>query len=285
MVIKLGVHVSISGGISNSVSNATSIGCSAFQIFTRSPRQWSTKEISLNDSNLFKEQLKKSGIDPGCVVVHMPYLPNLSAPNSPMYDKSVNVFMDEIKRCDLLGIKYLVIHLGSHLGDGKNKGISQLVNACNKVLSSLKNESNVKILLENSAGQKNSIGSKVEEITEIYDKLEKKYFGLCVDTCHLFASGYDLSKSDSIDDLIQLINSNIGIKNLKLFHLNDSKGELGSNLDRHYHIGLGKIGIDGLRYLINNEKLKEIPFIMETPVDNLRKDIDNIQYVKNLVSS
>ena len=287
MVLKLGVHVSISGGISNSVDNALKIGCSAFQIFTRSPRQWKTKELTPNETEMFKEKLDNSSIGPESVVVHMPYLPNLSAPTSEMYEKSILVLTDEITRCNLLGIPYLVIHLGSHLGQGPKNGINQLVNACTKSLQSYSDrglpKNRVKILLENSAGQKNSIGSQIEEIQSIFNILGKNDYGLCIDTCHLFAAGYDLSSETGVSTLIEQIDSHLGTENIKIIHLNDSKGDLGSNLDRHYHVGLGKIGESGLRHLVNYKKLNKIPFIMETPIDAVRNDIDNIEFVRNVL--
>ena len=287
MVLKLGVHVSISGGISNSVDNALKIGCSAFQIFTRSPRQWKTKELTPNETEMFKEKLDNSSIGPESVVVHMPYLPNLSAPTSEMYEKSILVLTDEITRCNLLGIPYLVIHLGSHLGQGPKNGINQLVNACTESLQSYSDrglpKNRVKILLENSAGQKNSIGSQIEEIQSIFNILGKNDYGLCIDTCHLFAAGYDLSSETGVSTLIEQIDSHLGTENIKIIHLNDSKGDLGSNLDRHYHVGLGKIGESGLRHLVNCKKLNKIPFIMETPIDAVRNDIDNIEFVRNVL--
>ena len=289
MVLKLGVHVSISGGILNSVDNALKIGCSAFQIFTRSPRQWKTKELSLSETDMFKEKLGNSSIDPESVVVHMPYLPNLSAPTSEMYEKSILVLTDEITRCNMLGIPYLVIHLGSHLGQGTKKGINQLVNGCTKSLQSYNDlglpSNRVKILLENSAGQKNSIGSQIEEIQSIFNILGKTDYGLCIDTCHLFAAGYDLSTESGVSTLFEKIDSQIGIETIKIIHLNDSKGDLGSNLDRHYHVGLGKIGENGLRYLVNYKKLNKVPFMMETPIDSVRNDLDNIEFVRNVLGN
>lgn len=285
--IKLGVHVSISGCLSKSVDKALNIGCSAFQIFTRSPRQWKTKDIPLEESELFIKKLKETSINFDSVVVHMPYLPNLSAPKSEMYQKSLKVFEDEINRCNLLQIPHLVIHLGSHLGQGSQNGISQLIYACNTALNNYSDlnttKNTVKILLENSAGQKNSIGSSFDEIAEILDRLNSSDFGLCLDTCHAFAAGYDLSTESGIIKLMDIIANKIGLNRLKIIHLNDSKGELGSKLDRHYHIGLGKIGEDGFKFLLNNKKLHHIPFIMETPVDDVRTDQDNIEYVKNLL--
>ncbi|MDN5867894.1 MAG: deoxyribonuclease IV [Candidatus Nitrosocosmicus sp.] len=280
--------MSISGGISNSVDNAVKIGSSAFQIFTRSPRQWKSKELTPDESDTFKEKLGNSPIGPESVADHMPYLPNLSAPASEMYEKSISVLTEEITRCNILGIPYLVIHLGSHLGQGPKNGINQLVNACTKSLDAYNDlglpRNIVKILLENSAGQKNSIGSQVEEIQSIFDILGKNDYGLCMDTCHLFAAGYDLSNESGVSALFDNIDSHLGVENIKIIHLNDSKGDLGSNLDRHYHVGLGKIGVSGLRYLVNYKKFNKVPFIMETPIDSVRNDVDNIEFVRNFVN-
>ncbi len=286
MALKLGVHVSIAGGISNSVTNATSIGCTAFQIFSRNPRQWKAKVLGDDEVQRFKEDLIQSSINPDSTVVHMPYLPNLSAPHSEMYEKSVTTLTDEITRCNSLGIPYLVIHLGSHLGKGEKNGISQLVNACQSAFQVYKDigssKNSVKLLLENSAGQKNSIGSKIEEIQLILELLGTSEYGICLDTCHLFAAGYDLSDDEGINKMLDLVEKCVGIQHLKLIHLNDSKGELGSNLDRHYHIGMGKIGENGFKALINDKRLENMPFIMETPIDSIRGDKENLDHVKQL---
>jgi len=286
MTLKLGVHVSISGGISNSVINATSIGCTSFQMFSRNPRQWKAKVLGDDEVMRFKEDLRQSSINPDSTVVHMPYLPNLSAPHSEMYEKSVMTLTDEITRCNSLGIPYLVIHLGSHLGKGEKNGISQLVNACQSAFQVYKDKrsskNSVKLLLENSAGQKNSIGSKIEEIQLILELLGTSEYGICLDTCHLFAAGYDLSGDEGINKMLDLVEKCVGIQHLKLIHLNDSKGELGSNLDRHYHIGMGKIGENGFKALINDKRLENLPFIMETPIDSIRGDKENLDYVKQL---
>jgi deoxyribonuclease IV len=285
--IKLGVHVSISGFLSKSIDRALDIGCSAFQIFTHSPRQWKTKDITTGESDLFIKKLKETPINFDSVVVHMPYLPNLSAPESDLYQKSLKVFEEEITRCNILQIPHLVIHLGSHLGHGSKNGISQIIHACNTALDNYSDlniaKNIVKILIENSAGQKNSIGSSFDEIAEILDRLNSSSFGLCLDTCHAFAAGYDLSTENGTIKLLDGIANKIGLDRIKVIHLNDSKGDLGSKLDRHYHIGIGKIGEECFKFLLNNKKLYHIPFIMETPIDNVRTDHDNIKYANKLL--
>jgi deoxyribonuclease IV len=298
MNIRVGFHVSIAGGISNSVDNALKIGCSAFQIFTRNPRGWAAKPLVNEDVMKFRAKLAKSPISPEAVVVHMPYLPNLAAPDGELYKKSVDTLAGEVQRCSTLGIPSLVIHLGSHLGKGTEEGISQLVKACNYALENYgkdtssyvqskqktKKNAPVRILFENMAGQKNSIGSKFEEIRLLLDKLKPKgSFGVCLDTCHVFASGNDLRKERDVEKMLNHFDSTVGLKELKVLHLNDSKGDLNSKIDRHEHIGLGKIGRAGFAALLQHKSLRNLPMIMETPVDKQRSDVDNLKAVLDLL--
>jgi deoxyribonuclease-4 len=286
MTLKVGFHVSISGAISNSIDNATHIGCTAFQIFSRNPRGWSAKPLDTDDVKLFHTKLKSSGIDPASIVVHMPYLPNLAAPDGETYNKSVVTLADEIKRCNTLGIRYLVVHLGSHMGAGQRKGIEQIVKACASARDSYKKDNNtqdrVTLLLENSAGQKNSIGSRFEEIIDISDMLDGRNYGICLDTCHAFVAGYDLRTEKKVNDSLASFESVIGFDKLKIVHLNDSKGEMGSNLDRHEHIGMGKIGREGFSSLLKNKYLRSLPLILETPVDSRAGDTENLKTITEL---
>jgi len=285
MNIRLGFHVSIAGGISNSVDNASKMGCGAFQIFSRNPRGWAAKPLEADDVKNFQTKLAKSSISQDSVLVHMPYLPNLASPDGELYRKSVDTLAAEMHRCGLLGISYLVIHLGSHLGKGTENGISQLVKGCRYAIEDSVNgkKNAVRILLENMAGQKNSLGSKFEEIRLILDKLnDYGSFGVCLDTCHAFAAGYDLRKREDVEKMLDHFCSSVGSKELKAIHLNDSKGDLNSKVDRHEHIGLGKIGNTGFEALLSHKSLMSLPMIMETPVDNTRRDIDNLRIVLQL---
>ena len=278
MGIRVGFHVSIAGGISNSVNNAKKLGCTAFQIFSGNPRSWATKPLPPDEVESFKNRLSASCIEKSSVVVHMPYLPNLSGPPGVLYEKSVKILVEELQRCNALGISYLVIHLGSHMGRGSNSGIDQLVNAMTTTTAQSKSSSAVMILLENNAGQRNSIGSTLEELRLILDRLDSpKQFGVCIDTCHLFSSGYDLRTKDGVNKVIEKFKDIVGIKELKVVHLNDSKGTLGSNLDRHEHIGLGLIGIEGLAAFLNYPEVKTLPIIMETPIDKRRGNEQNLK--------
>lgn len=278
--MQIGCHVSISGSIDKAVDNATERECSAFQIFTRNPRGWHAKDLSDSDITNFKNKLKTSRIDRFATCAHMPYLPNLSTPKEDGLEKSVNMLISEIERCGKLGIPYLVTHLGSHLGTGEEAGIKQLVKALNKA-GQTKND--VMILLENTAGQKNSVGANFEQLAEIFDQLKpSKKFGVCIDTCHAFVSGYDLRTEKSVKDTFTKFDDTVGFENLKILHLNDAKGEIGCNLDRHYHIGLGNIGEKGLSEVIKTANKKKIPIILETPIDDVRDDFGNIRKVKEL---
>jgi deoxyribonuclease-4 len=284
MDIRVGFHVSIAGGISNSVNNAKKIGCTAFQIFSRNPRSWAAKPLLQDEVDSFKKRLCASGIEKMSVVVHMPYLPNLSGPPGELYERSVKTLMEEIQRCDLLGICHLVIHLGSHMGRGSNSGIDQLVSALTAATAHSKSASEVVVLLENNAGQRNNVGGTLEELRLILDRLgSSKHFGVCIDTCHLFASGYDIRTNESVHIVFEKIKDSIGLKELKVVHLNDSKGGLGSNLDRHEHIGLGSIGVEGITTFLNHRAIQALPIIMETPIDKTRGDVENFGVVIDMI--
>ncbi len=278
--MQIGCHVSISGSIDKAVDNAVERECSAFQIFTRNPRGWHAKDLSDSDVRNFKVKLKASKIDRFATCAHMPYLPNLSTPKEDGFEKSVNTLISEVERCGKLGIPYLVTHLGSHLGTGEEAGIKQLVKGLNKA-GQTKND--VIILLENTAGQKNSVGANFEQLAEIFNQLKPaKKFGICLDTCHAFVSGYDLRTEKSVKDTFAKFDDTVGFENLKILHLNDAKGEIGCNLDRHYHVGLGNIGEKGLAEVIKTANKKKIPIILETPIDDVRDDFENIRKVKEL---
>lgn len=286
MGVRVGFHVSIAGGISNSVNNAKKLGCTAFQIFTRNPRGWAVNPIPRSEVFSFKNRLAASGIERTSVVVHMPYLPNLSGPQGEFYQRSVKTLKEEMQRCEVLGISYLVIHLGSHMGKGSKSGIDQLINALDTACAHRQYPNGVVVLLENNAGYRNNVGGKLEELRLILDKLNNtERFGLCIDTCHLFASGYDLRTHESVIMVIEKIENIIGVEALKVIHLNDSKGPLGSNLDRHEHIGLGSIGRGGIAAFINHATIKALPIIMETPIDTRRGDEENLEIVLNMMNN
>ena len=276
--MQIGCHVSASGSIDKSVDNAVERNCSAFQIFTRSPRSWHAKDLTKEVIDAFKSKLKASKIDRFATCAHMPYLPNLATPKDDAFEKSVNTLVNEVERCAQLGIPYLVTHLGSHLGTGEEAGIKKLVEALTKA-GQTKND--VMILLENTAGQKNSVGSDFKQLGEIFKQLKPgKKFGVCLDTCHAFVAGYDLRTADKVKETFKEFDKYVGIENLKILHLNDARGELGCNLDRHYHLGLGGIGEEGITSVVKFANKKKIPIILETPIDDDRDDFENVKVAK-----
>ena len=271
-------HVSASGSIDKSVDNAVERDCSAFQIFTRSPRSWHAKDLTKEVIDAFKSKLKDSKIDRFATCAHMPYLPNLATPKSDGFEKSVKTLINEVERCAQLGIPYLVTHLGSHLGTGEEAGIKKLVEGLTKA-GQTKND--VMILLENTAGQKNSVGSDFKQLGEIFKQLKPgKKFGVCLDTCHAFVAGYDLRTADKVKETFKEFDKHVGIENLKILHLNDARGEMGCNLDRHYHLGLGGIGEEGITSVVKFANKKKIPIILETPIDDDRDDFENVKIAK-----
>jgi len=278
--VQIGAHVSISGSIANAITNASERECSAFQVFTSNPRGWHAKDLTDDGITNYKNNLSQSNIDRFATVAHMPYLPNLSSPEISVYEKSIHTMIREVERCDKLGIPYLVTHLGSHKGTGEDKGIQRLVGALTEVA---KTNKDVTILLENTAGQKNSVGSDFTQLAEIFFGLKPaSRFGICIDTCHAFAAGYDLRNEKNVKDVFEKFDSEIGLKHIKIIHLNDSKGELGCHLDRHEHIGLGHIGEAGLSQVVKLANKNKIPIILETPIDERRTDFENIRKAKDL---
>ena len=279
--MQIGLHVSISGSIDKAVDNAIERECNAFQIFTRNPRSWFAKDLEPEEAKKFKEKLKASKIDRMAICAHMPYLPNLSSPEDDGYQKSIKSMIKEVERCDKLGIPYLVTHLGSHKGSGEENGMKRLTDALNKVAET---KADVTILLENTAGQKNSVGSDFKQLAQIFSKCKPaKKFGICLDTCHAFVAGYDLRTKNAVKKAMKEFDDAVGIQHLKILHLNDSKGELNSNRDRHDHIGLGEIGKEGLSEIIKIMNKYEIPIVLETPIDERRDDFGNIKQAKSLV--
>ena len=279
--MKLGVHVSIAGSMDLSIDRARSLDLNTFQIFTRNPRGWKFSDFKESNIVNFKNKILSENIS--TVVCHMPYLPNLSSPKEDVYNMSINALSSELERCNTLGIEYVVTHIGSHLGTGLEKGLDRVVKACNTALSNSSN--NTMIVLENTAGTKNNVGSKFDELKYIFDNVnDKSRIGFCFDTCHAFAAGYDLSTSKSVIDTLNKFDQIIGLKYLKVVHLNDSKGELGNGLDRHQHIGRGFIGESGFRELLKNSTIKQLPLILETPIDETFNDEYNINKIYSLAN-
>jgi deoxyribonuclease-4 len=279
-MVRLGVHISIAGGVDKAVDRAKAKECDLFQIFSCNPRGWRSKPLSEDEAERFIVKFKESGLN--LAVDHMPYLPNLASPKEDVFAKSVETLATELMRCQMLGIPYLVTHLGSHLGAGWEQGLRRIASALETAFSSAEND--VVLLLENTAGTKNSMGGSFQDIAAIIESLGARRLGVCLDTCHLFAAGYELRTAGGLETTLDQFEGSIGLQMLKLLHLNDCRGAFGSHLDRHEHIGLGQIGEQGFRNILCHPALKGLPMILETPVDLRRDDSGNLRMARQLAS-
>jgi len=277
----LGAHMSIAGGVHTAVDRATSIGCTALQVFTKNNNQWNGKPFTENDITLYKEKISAAGIAP--VVSHDSYLINLCATNPDILKKSRFAFIDELERCEQLGIQLLNFHPGSHLGVGDDEGIKKICESLNIAHDATK-KFKVKSVLEATAGQGTNVGYKFEHLRAIIDGVEHpERMAVCIDTCHIFAAGYDIATEKGYETTFKQFDEIVGLERLVAFHVNDSKKGLGSHVDRHEHIGKGAIGLTGFRLLMNDERFAHIPKILETPKsDDLHEDVENISVLKNL---
>lgn len=276
----VGLHISAAGSLDLAFDRAQELGATTFQIFTRNPNQWKFKPLEEGVVSLFKEKRKKSGFRR--VVDHMPYLPNLASSEASSMKISRYTLAEETKRCDSLEIDYLVVHLGSHLGKGTSVGIKNIAGGVDEAVA--RSEGGTTILLENMAGQKNCVGARFEEIRSILDS--SKYgnrVGVCLDSCHAFASGFDLRNEAAVADTMGLFDEIIGLERLKVVHLNDSKGPLGSRLDRHEDIGEGKIGKAGMKAFLHHHGVRDRPIIMETPYEDIRTMEKSVRLVRALM--
>jgi len=277
----LGAHISIAGGINKALTRATSIGCTTLQIFTKSNRQWAPQEPSPEAREAFFSAQKETGIS--MVVAHASYLINLGSPDADINRKSLVAAKKEFKVCDDLRIPYLVIHPGSYTTGTPHHAIKAIAEGINKILHHV--PGSAMILLETMAGQGTAVGKTFKELAEIRDLVtEKNRVGICLDTCHVFAAGYDISTKQGYDSLWKDFQRDIGLSHLKVIHMNDSKRECGSQVDRHEEIGKGEIGLAGFRLLMNDERLISVPKILETPKADLEDDARNMRTLKSLIS-
>lgn len=279
-MVKLGFHVSIAGGFANAVPRAKALTCDTFQMFTRSPRIWAAKPVTEGDAMAFKKALAESGIGP--VVDHMPYLPNLAAEKPDIYEKSAAALTDELNRCAKLGIPYLVTHLGHHgAADGHKKGQEKVIAAISKALDD--SEGDTMILLENTANEKNTVGGTFTDVGAIADSVgNADRIGFCFDTCHAGAAGYDIPGHGAETVFGWFADEAGSLDRLKVIHLNDMKGGIGSHLDRHEHLGLGTLGDAGIRDVLTYSKISHCAFIMETPTNEIRGDVENMDAARRL---
>jgi deoxyribonuclease-4 len=276
--MKLGFHVSIAGGLARSVDEAEARHCETIQIFSRNPRGWKFGPLDDKDIRVFRTRIRKSGIAP--VYIHMPYLPNLCATDPGLYRRSEESLLEDLIRAERIGAEYLIMHIGSAPEPEKGRqrmtaGIrDSLIKAANQTI----------LLLENTAGAGQALGYRFEEIRAILDLIDMpSRTGVVLDIAHAFAAGYDFRTRIAVAESLNQFDRSIGFKNLHLIHFNDSRTAFGSRCDRHWHIGKGEIG-KGMKYVINDQNLKNVPFIMETPRTGLREDLMNLRAAKKFLA-
>jgi len=276
----IGAHVSIAGGVEQAPLNAAKAGCECFQMFTRSPRGGSAPVLDKGVVDQFKKNCQKHKLDN--YYIHTPYYINLASSSNRIRSGSIKVIRDDLERGSLLGAKALMTHLGSSKDLGKDKALKKIIEGVKKILDGY--TGTTQFLIENSAGSGGTIiGDTFEEIGQIIKALPKYDIGVCFDTCHAFVSGYDLRTKQAVEKTLENFDKLIGLSKLRLMHANDTKTDLGSHIDRHEHIGYGKIGPEGFKVLLHHLALKNIDFVLETPKDG--KKINDLKILKDLRQS
>lgn len=278
--MRIGVHVSIAGHIYESLERAKALGCNAMQIFSRNPRGWEAARLEEKEVAEFRRLKKAYDISP--VVVHIPYIINLATPDKALYTKSINAYIEDIRRADELGAEYFVTHLGSHVGSGEGRGIRAFASALKAIIKKAKPRTT--ILLENTAGSGSCIGYRFEHIKSIMDKAGAGgRVGVCLDTAHTFEAGYDIRTARGLRSTLSDVDRLLGLENVKVVHFNDSLSEANSRVDRHQHLGKGGIGSAALSRVINHPGFKHAAFILETPKKTDRDDRRNLEMANKLV--
>lgn len=277
-----GAHMSISGGLEKSVERIKSVDGTALQIFSKNQRQWKSKPLEQKQIDAFKAACAEWGDYP--VAVHDSYLINLGSPKEDGIEKSVVSFAHELERAEQLGIPYVVMHPGAHLGSGVDDALVRVAKNLDRAFAESGTE-NVMVLLENTAGQGTTLGRSFAELGKIISlSSNEKRIGVCIDTCHAYAAGYDLATEAGYAAAFDELEQEVGIDRLKFMHLNDSKGELGSHLDRHTHIGEGHLGTEAFARLVNDSRLKDVPMVLETPKgEDLEDDRRNLAVLRGLL--
>lgn len=280
--MRFGAHMSIAGGVDKAFDRAEKAGCDSLQVFTKNSNQWNAKPLDEAVLEAWKQRESETGIWP--VVAHDSYLINLASPKDDLWEKSIDAFGIELQRCDQLGIRYLVTHPGSHTGSGEAAGLAKVSEALNRLHDEMP-DLDVITLLETTAGQGTNLGASFEHLATITEGVEdRSRVGYCLDTCHIFAAGYDFRTPEQYAETMKQFDELLGIERLFAIHLNDSKNDLGARKDRHEHIGQGFIGLEGFRQFVNDSRLAEVPGLLETKKgEDLAEDIENLATLRSLV--
>jgi deoxyribonuclease-4 len=280
---RIGIHTSIAGGVENAAERAYRLGCNTFQIFSSSPRQWQPYSLGRNQCEVMSGLRKKYDLKP--LVIHSNYLINLAGLNSPFLEKSIAAFRGELERGLALCADYLVLHPGSFRGASREQGLEQTASSIAQASLGLDlTKGGLTVLIENTAGAEYSLGGTFEQVAELLELLRGTVaVGACIDTCHTHVAGYDIVTEEGRQLTLRHLAETVGLKNVRVWHCNDAKAERGSRLDRHEHIGRGKLGLEVFRALLNDRRLKHAAFIAETPVDDPGDDLQNVAALHSLV--
>jgi deoxyribonuclease-4 len=281
--MRVGVHVSIAGGLLEALDRAERLSCQTMQIFSRSPRGGPAPRLDPEQVSAFRQRRSAAGIDP--LVVHGPYIINLASPDRTIFERSAAMCRDEYRRCQQLGARYLVLHVGSHRGGGEEQGIQRVAEAVNRILEGpTVGDDPVMILLENTAGSGQGLGYRFEQLAAMRAAVEDaSRVGFCLDTAHLFASGMPIHAADGLEQTMTACEQILGFEHVRVLHLNDSKSAFDSHVDRHWHIGQGQIGLDAMRRIVTHPRLTTLPAILETPKDSDEDDPRNLTTVRHLL--
>lgn len=279
---RFGAHMPVTGGVAKAFQRGEHVGCETMQIFSKNQRQWQAKPYTEQDIATYKHEQQRTGIGP--VVVHTSYLINLASPDDELWEKSIDALIDELERCAALDIPYAVMHPGSHTGSGEETGLRRITDALNRIFTN-GDGGTVMVLLEATAGQGSNLGNRFEHLAQLIEmSTHPQRLGVCIDTCHIFAAGYDLRTPETYEETFSSFERIVGLDQIKVLHLNDSKHDLGSRKDRHEHIGKGCLGIEAFRLLVNDPRFAEMPMILETPKEkDLAEDIENLAVLRGLM--
>ncbi len=281
-----GAHMSIAGGYHNALLQAKERGCEAVQLFTHAPNQWKAKELSDEEVALFRRTLRRTRLRQP--TAHDCYLTNLASPDEALYRRSLETLLVELQRADRLGLRYLVMHPGAHLDSGENVGLARVASALDEIHGRLP-ACKTRVLLETTAGQGSTLGYRFEHLARILSLVSQvDRLGVCFDTCHVFAAGYSLAPAAEYEATMRSFDRAIGLRRLRIFHVNDSRKPQGSRVDRHAHIGRGEMGLEPFRLLVNDRRFRNRPMILETPKeqgDESDMDLVNLATLRRLVSN
>jgi len=281
--MRLGFHVSISGGLRKAVAEARARKCQTIQIFSRNPRGWRLKELDLDDVAEFRAGIRAADICP--VAVHLPYLPNLASENDELWRKSIAALAADLKRAAQIGAQYVVAHMGCAQTATEEQGLARMIRGIDRAFraAGTATSGDPRLLLENTAGAGSCLGSRFAQLQTVIEGVKyPNRLGMVLDTAHAFEAGYELRTVDGLNRTLRELDSTVGMKRLCLLHLNDSKTDFGSRADRHWHIGKGCIGKEGFRNIVNHPLLRHLPGIMETPGAGLKEDLANLRTVRRL---